>query len=169
MGGGAGSWISRRRRIGTEDSRVNTLAGVAGTFAGVFSSPVVVVLLIMEVAHPGGQRFSRALAASIVAGSVSFGSYFAIAGAAAAPFSMVLLTALMTRVGPPQTAPILIAVATAFLARQGMRYLLASRRQARTATGADDSAQKLVCVKQLLHCSPDALFEPDLRLLCASA
>jgi H+/Cl- antiporter ClcA len=285
---------------------VNTLAGIAGAFAGVFSSPVVVVLLIMEVAHPGGQRFSRSLAASIVAGSVSFGIYFAIAGAvllgayqvppypfedwqllaaiplglfgalvttlatgflvlaswlfgrlkvpaiaksalggvafgvvgvalpltmfsgddqlhsvldgagttlglgllvavliakmltyavsqgsgfvggplfpalflggtagvivhqaipgvplglaftcllpavlgtlAAAPFSMVLLTALMTRVGAPQTAPILIAVATAFLAMQGMRYLLASRRQARTAAGANDSTQELVCV-----------------------
>jgi H+/Cl- antiporter ClcA len=306
MGGGAGGWISRRRGVGTEDSQVNTLAGVAGTFAGVFSSPVVVVLLIMEVAHPGGQRFSRSLAASIVAGSVSFGIYFAIAGAvllgayqvppytfedwqllaaiplglfaalvttlatgflvlaswlfgrlkvpaiaksalggvafgvvgvalpltmfsgddqlhsvldgagttlglgllvavliakmltyavsqgsgfvggplfpalflggtagvivhqaipgvplglaftcllpavlgtlAAAPFSMVLLTALMTRVGAPQTAPILIAVATAFLAMQGMRYLLASRRQARTAAGANDSTQELVCV-----------------------
>ena len=55
---------------------------------------------------------------------------------------MVLLTALMTRVGAPQTAPILIAVATAFLATQGMKYLLASRRQARTAAGANDSAQK---------------------------
>ena len=303
VGGGAGSWISRRRGVGTEDSQVNTLAGVSGTFAGVFSSPVVVVLLIMEVAHPGGQRFSKALAASIVAGSVSFGIYFAIAGTvllgayqvppyafedwqllaaiplglfaalvttlltgflvlaswlfgrlkvpaiaksalggvvfgvvgvalpltmfsgddqlhsvlddagttlglgllvailiakmltyavsqgsgfvggplfpalflggtagvivhqaipgvplglaftcllpavlgtlAAAPFAMVLLTALLTRVGAPQTAPILIAVATAFLAMQGMRYLLASRRQALTAAGANDSAQKL--------------------------
>jgi H+/Cl- antiporter ClcA len=315
IGGGAGSWISRRRGAGTEDSpQVNTLAGVAGTFAGVFSSPVVVVLLVMEVAHPGGQRFSRALAASIVAGSVSFGIYFAIAGAvllgayqvppytfedwqllaaiplglfaalvttlstgflvlasrlfgrltvpaiaksalggvvfgvvgvalpltmfsggdqlhsvlddagttlglgllvavliakmltyavsqgsgfvggplfpalflggtagvivhqaipgvplglaftcllpavlgtlAAAPFAMVLLTALMTRVGASQTAPILIAVATAFLATQGMRYLLASHRQARTAAGADDSAQKLVRARQLLRCCP---------------
>ena len=298
VGGGAGSWISRRRGLSTEDSRVNTLTGVAGTFAGVFSSPVVVVLLIVEVARPGGQRFSKALAASIVAGSVSFGIYFAIAGAvllgvyqvplytfqdwqllaavplglfaalvttlsngflmlasrlfgrlnvpaiaktalggvmfgivgvalpltmfsggdqlhsvlndagtslglglliavliakmltyavsqgsgfvggplfpalflggtagvivhqaipgvplglaftcllpavlgtlAAAPFSMVLLTALMTQVGPLQTAPILIAVAAAFLAVQGMRYLLANRGQARTAASADD-------------------------------
>jgi H+/Cl- antiporter ClcA len=303
IGGGAGSWISLRRGLGTEDSQVNTLAGVVGTFAGVFSSPVVVVLLIVEVARPGGQRFSKALAASIVAGSVSFGIYFAIAGAvllgvyqvppytfedwhllaaiplglfaalvttlssgflmlaswlfgrldvpaiaksalggavfgivgvalpltmfsgndqlhsvlddagislgvlvavliakmltyavsqgsgfvggplfpalflggtagvivhqaipgvplglaftcllpavlgtlAAAPFSMVLLAALMTRVGPLQTAPILIAVTVAFLSVQGMRYLLASRRQARTAASADDSAQKLVC------------------------
>jgi hypothetical protein len=34
---------------------------------------------------------------------------------------------------------------------QGIRYLLASRGQARTAAGADDSAQKLVCIKQLLN------------------
>jgi chloride channel protein, CIC family len=302
VGGGAGSWISRRRGLGPEDSQVNTLTGIAGTFAGVFSSPVVVVLLIVEVARPGGQRFSKALAASIVAGSVSFGIYFAVAGAvllgayqvpayafadwqllaavplglfaalvtglsngflmlasrllgrlnvpavaksalggavfgtvgvalpltmfsgdnqlrsvlddagrnlglgllaavlvakmltyavsqgsgfvggplfpslflggtagvivhqaipgvplglaftcllpavlgtlAAAPFAMVLLAALMTRVEPPQTAPVLIAVAAAFLTVQGTRYLLASRRQARTAASADDSAQK---------------------------
>jgi H+/Cl- antiporter ClcA len=320
IGGGAGSWISRRRGLGTEDSQVNTLTGVTGTFAGVFSSPVVVVLLIMEVAHPDGQRFSKSLTASIVAGSVSFGIYFAIAGAvllgvyrvppytfedwqllaaiplglfaalvttlsagflmlaswlfgrlkvtaiaksalggvvfgivgvalpltmfsgddqlhtvlddagtilglgllvailiakmltyavsqasgfvggplfpalflggtagvivhqaipgvplglaftcllpavlgtlAAAPFAMVLLTALMTRVGALQTAPILIAVAAAFLAVQGMRYLLASRGQARTAAGADASAQKLVCIKQLFV---DARFNPGGR------
>jgi H+/Cl- antiporter ClcA len=37
-------------------------------------------MLIMEVARPGGQRFAKALAAQIVASSVSFGIYFAIAG-----------------------------------------------------------------------------------------
>ena len=39
------------------------------------------VLLILEVARPGGQRLAKALAAEIVASSVSFGIYFAIAGA----------------------------------------------------------------------------------------
>ncbi len=42
---------------------------------------MIVVLLILEVARPGGQRFTKALAAEIVASSVSFGIYFAIAGA----------------------------------------------------------------------------------------
>jgi len=42
---------------------------------------VIVVMLIMEVARPGGQRFTKALAAQVVASSVSFGIYFAIAGA----------------------------------------------------------------------------------------
>ena len=81
MGGGAGSWIAQRRALGKEDSQVNTLAGFAGAYGGLFSSTVIVVLLILEVARPGGQRFAKALAAEIVASSVSFGIYFAIAGA----------------------------------------------------------------------------------------
>jgi len=81
MGGGAGSWLARRRALGKEDSQVNTLAGFAGAYGGLFSSTVIVVLLILEVARPGGQRLTKALAAEIVASSVSFGIYFAIAGA----------------------------------------------------------------------------------------
>ena len=81
MGGGAGTWMARRRALGTEDSQVNTLAGFAGAYGGLFSSTVIVVLLILEVARPGGQRLTKALAAEIVASSVSFGLYFAIAGA----------------------------------------------------------------------------------------
>jgi len=81
IGGGAGSWVARRRRLGEEDSQVNTLAGIAGIFGGLFSSPVIAVMLILEVARPGGLRFSKTLAAGIVAGSVSFGIYFAIVGA----------------------------------------------------------------------------------------
>ena len=81
MGGGAGSWLAQRRALGKQDSQVNTLSGFAGAYGGLFSSTVIVVLLILEVARPGGQRFTKALAAGIVASSVSFGIYFAIAGA----------------------------------------------------------------------------------------
>ena len=81
MGGGAGSWLAQRRGLGQEDSQVNTLAGFAGAYGGLFSSTVIVVMLILEVARPGGQRAAKALAAEIVASSISFGIYFAIAGA----------------------------------------------------------------------------------------
>jgi H+/Cl- antiporter ClcA len=81
MGGGAGSWLAQRRALGKEDSQVNTLAGFAGAYGGLFSSTLIGVLLILEVARPGGRRFAKALAAEIVASSVSFGLYFAIAGA----------------------------------------------------------------------------------------
>src|SRR3954449_9260918 len=81
MGGGAATWVSRRRRLDEEDTQANTLAGFAGAYGGLFSSPVIVVMLIVEVARPGGRQFAKALAAQIVASSVSFGIYFAIAGA----------------------------------------------------------------------------------------
>ena len=78
--GRAAGWLSEGRSR-KEDSQVNTLAGFAGAYGGLFSSTVIVVLLILEVARPGGRRFTKALAAEIVASSVSFGIYFAIAGA----------------------------------------------------------------------------------------
>ena len=81
MGGGLGSWIARRRALNPEDAKVSTLAGFAGAYGGLFSSTLIVVMLIMEVARPGGQRFAKTLAALIVASSVSFGIYFVIAGA----------------------------------------------------------------------------------------
>ncbi|HTW42752.1 MAG TPA: chloride channel protein, partial [Solirubrobacteraceae bacterium] len=81
MGGGAGGWVARKRGLGEEDSQVNALAGIAGIFGGLFSSPVIVVMLILEIARPGGYRFSKTLVTNIVAASVSFGIYFAIAGA----------------------------------------------------------------------------------------
>ena len=46
-----------------------------------FSSTVIVVMMILEIARPGGQRMSKALVATIVSSSVSFGIYFVIAGA----------------------------------------------------------------------------------------
>jgi H+/Cl- antiporter ClcA len=81
MGGGAGSWIAQRRSLKEQDAQVNTLSGFAGAYGGLFSSTVIVVMLILEAARPGGQRFTKALAGQIVASSVSFGIYFAIAGA----------------------------------------------------------------------------------------
>ena len=58
-----------------------TLSGFGGAYGGLFSSTVIVVMFILELARPGGRRFAKTLATEIVASSVSFGIYFAIAGA----------------------------------------------------------------------------------------
>jgi H+/Cl- antiporter ClcA len=81
MGGGAGQWMARRRRLNDEDSQVNTRAGFAGAYGGLFSSTVIVVMLILEVSRPGGQRMAKTLTATIVSSSVSFAIYFVVAGA----------------------------------------------------------------------------------------
>jgi H+/Cl- antiporter ClcA len=80
MGGGVGTWIAKRRTLDKEDSQVNVLSGMAGAYGGLLSSPVIAVMLILEVARPGGNRFAKTITSSIVSASVSFGIYFAIAG-----------------------------------------------------------------------------------------
>ena len=54
-------------------------------------------------------------------------------GDAPAPFSIALMAAFLTQVGALQTAPILIAVVTSLLTMEAVKYLLASRQQARAA------------------------------------
>jgi len=78
--GGAGAWISKRRGMNDEQTQTNTFSGFAGAYGGLLSSPAIVVMLILELARPGGQRFTKILVNSVVASSVSFGVYFAIAG-----------------------------------------------------------------------------------------
>ena len=66
--------------------------------------------------------------------------FAAVPGSAvAAPFSFVLLAAFMTQVGALQTAPILIAVVTALLSVEGVKYLLATRQQAREAAAKQEA------------------------------
>jgi H+/Cl- antiporter ClcA len=81
MGGGVGSWIAKRKALSSEDAHVNVLAGMAGAYGGMLSSPVIVVMLLLEVGRPGGNKFTKTLLASIISSSVGFGIYFAIAGA----------------------------------------------------------------------------------------
>ena len=80
LGGGAGSWLSRRRGLSEEDAQLNTLSGFAGAYGGLFSVTLGVVALIVEVANLGRDRYVKALLGTIVASSLSFGIYFAIAG-----------------------------------------------------------------------------------------
>lgn len=80
MGGGTAGWISRRRRLDDDDSRSLTLTGMAGAFGGLFSSPLLTIILVMEIAQPARRRYLKAFYGSLISSSVSLGIYFAIAG-----------------------------------------------------------------------------------------
>ena len=66
--------------LSDEDSQISVLSGMAGAYGGMLSSPVIVVLLLLEVARPGGNRFTKTLLGTIIASSIGFSIYFAIAG-----------------------------------------------------------------------------------------
>ena len=78
--GGVASWLSTRRGMSDDEVQTNTVSGFAGAYGGLLSSPVIVVMLILEIFRPGGEKATRTLINTVVASSVSFGVYFAVAG-----------------------------------------------------------------------------------------
>ncbi len=80
MGGGAADVIAKSRKLDDEGAKATALSGIAGAFGGLFSSPVMSVVLTMEISKVSRVLFGRAFYASVVSSSVSFGIYFAIAG-----------------------------------------------------------------------------------------
>jgi H+/Cl- antiporter ClcA len=80
IGGGTAGWIAKLRRLDDDDAKALTLSGMAGAFGGLFSSPLVAMALVLEIARPARRRFERAFFGSLVASSISFGLYFAIIG-----------------------------------------------------------------------------------------
>jgi H+/Cl- antiporter ClcA len=78
VGGGAGQWLSRRGGVEQEDCQAATLSGFAAGFGGVYSSAVMVVMTVLEVARPGGAKFAKVLVSSLVSSSVAY--LLAIAG-----------------------------------------------------------------------------------------
>ena len=80
MGGGFAGWLSQRRGLNDEDTKSMTLSGMAGAFGGLFSSPLVTMMLVLEVSRPTRSRFQPAFYGSLVASSISLGLYFTIVG-----------------------------------------------------------------------------------------
>jgi chloride channel protein, CIC family len=80
MGGGAGTWLGRRVEFDDDEKKAATLSGIGGAFGGLFSSPLLSVALVLEVAQPSRKVRGMAFFATVVSASISFGVYFAIAG-----------------------------------------------------------------------------------------
>jgi H+/Cl- antiporter ClcA len=80
MGGGAGGWIAKRRELDDDNTKSLTLAGMAGAFGGLFSSPLLAIILVVEIARPAWRRYQRVFLGSLISSSVAFGIYFVIVG-----------------------------------------------------------------------------------------
>ena len=80
MGGGLGTWISERRKLDESTSATNTLSGMAGSYAGLLSSPILATSLTVEIARPKRPRFTDAVFAALLSSTVAFAVVFPIAG-----------------------------------------------------------------------------------------
>jgi H+/Cl- antiporter ClcA len=81
LGGGLGTWVSERRKLGKDMRATNTLTGMSGAYGGLLSAPYIATMLVLEIARPKGERVADALISGLIAASVSFAVFFPIAGA----------------------------------------------------------------------------------------
>jgi H+/Cl- antiporter ClcA len=80
MGGGLGTWVSKRRKLNGSTSATNALSGMSGAYGGLLSSPILATSFIVELARPKRAGFAATLVASLLAATVAFAVYFPIAG-----------------------------------------------------------------------------------------
>jgi H+/Cl- antiporter ClcA len=80
MGGGLGTWLSRRRKLSEDERATNTLSGISGSYGGLLASPILATILVLEVTPLKARRFAETLFACLLSSSVAFGIYYAIAG-----------------------------------------------------------------------------------------
>jgi H+/Cl- antiporter ClcA len=80
MGGGLGTWVSRRKKDSDDERATNALSGMAGAYGGLLGTPILATILIIEVATLNARRFAETLVACLLSSSIAFGIYYAIAG-----------------------------------------------------------------------------------------
>ena len=77
-----GSWISKNRKMDDESSRTNVISGVSGAYAGLFSSPFVVLLMLLESSHFQSIAYYGTLLIAGLAAAIGFSLFYALNGMA---------------------------------------------------------------------------------------
>ncbi len=80
LSAGFATWLSERRKLGQEMTRTNVIAGVSGAYAGLFSSPTAVLVMILESAHVQKAAYYGTLLIAAVAAALGFSFFFWIGG-----------------------------------------------------------------------------------------
>jgi H+/Cl- antiporter ClcA len=80
LGGGLGTWLSDRQKLGDDVRATNTLSGMSASYGGLLTSPILATILVLEVAPLKAREFAHQLVASLLSSTVAFAVYFPIAG-----------------------------------------------------------------------------------------
>jgi H+/Cl- antiporter ClcA len=85
LAGGLGKWISKRRNMNAEKQKINIVSGISGAYAGLFSSPVVVLLMLLESEHKQSPSYYGLLLIAGVAATIGFAFFYALYGMSLSP------------------------------------------------------------------------------------
>lgn len=80
LGAGLGTWLSEKRQLDKETTRTNVLSGVSGAYAGLFSSPLALLMMILESAHMQTLAYYGTLFIVGLAAAVGFSLFYLLSG-----------------------------------------------------------------------------------------
>ena len=93
LAGGLGNWISKRRKMNSEKTKINVISSISGAYAGLFSSPVVVLLMLLETDHKQSDSYYGTLLIAGLAATIGFALFYALNG--------MSLSSLLGLLSPP--------------------------------------------------------------------
>ena len=80
LAAGLGSRISSWRKMDAEGTRTNVLSGVSAAYAGLFSSPFAVLMILLESAHIQSVAYYGTLLIAGLAAMIGFGLFYWLGG-----------------------------------------------------------------------------------------
>ena len=85
LAAGLGGWISKRRKMDAETTRTNVLSGISAAYAGLFSSPFAVLMILLESGHVQSIAYYGTLLITGLAAVIGFGLFYGLGGDAFSP------------------------------------------------------------------------------------
>ena len=72
LAAGLASWVSKWRKLDVETTRTNVIAAVSSAYAGLFSSPFALLMMILESSHMQTVLYYGTLLISGLAAAIGF-------------------------------------------------------------------------------------------------
>lgn len=76
LAAGLGSWVSKKKNMDPEITRTNVLSSVSGAYAGLFSSPLAVIIILLESDHRQNVIYYGTLFITIFAAVIGFSVFY---------------------------------------------------------------------------------------------
>jgi H+/Cl- antiporter ClcA len=94
LAAGFGTWLSEKRKMDEDTTRTNVLGSVSAAYAGLFSSPFALLVMMLESAHVQNAAYYGTLLISGLAAAIGFGLFYWLGGDTFSP--------LLGLIEPPQ-------------------------------------------------------------------
>ncbi len=80
LAAGLGSWASRRWKMDPETTRTNIKSSVSSAYAGLFSSPLVMLIMLLEIRHKQSVIYYGTLLIAGLAAVIGFSLFYTLDG-----------------------------------------------------------------------------------------